>query len=120
MGIFNKNNRKDVIRLLNSREPEIEEQQLTEVDYNSALDYLVGLSNRDYDKIIKVSVIYRSANKEASKVLGIKEEATTALIDPPEGEPVIISDQDEDEIIGSILDDTEFIEQEIIPKKSIK
>lgn len=49
------------------------------VNYNSVLDYLVGLSQREYDKINKVSVIYRKANQEAAKVLGVKDQPTTKL-----------------------------------------
>lgn len=49
------------------------------VNYDSVLDYLVGLDAREYDKLLKVAVIYRDANKSAAKVLGVKDQPTTKL-----------------------------------------
>lgn len=49
------------------------------VNYNTVLDYLTGLSKSEFDKIVKVANIYRNANKEASKVLGVKDEPTISL-----------------------------------------
>lgn len=49
------------------------------VNYNSVLDYLVGLSRQDYDKLLKVSNVYREANKTAAKILGVKDDPTTQL-----------------------------------------
>jgi hypothetical protein len=51
------------------------------VNYDSVLDYLVGLDAREYDKLLKVAVIYRDANKSATKVLGVKDQPTTKLKD---------------------------------------
>lgn len=51
------------------------------VNYDSVLDYLVGLDAREYDKLLKVAVIYRDANKSAAKVLGVKDQPTTKLKD---------------------------------------
>ncbi len=52
------------------------------VNYDSVLDYLVGLDNKDYDKLLKVAVIYRDANKSAAKVLGVKDQPTAQLKEP--------------------------------------
>ncbi len=49
------------------------------VNYDSVLDYLVGLDGKEYDKLLKVAVIYRDANKSAAKVLGVKDQPTTTL-----------------------------------------
>lgn len=49
------------------------------VNYDSVLDYLVGLDGKEYDKLLKVAVIYRDANKSAAKVLGVKDQPTTKL-----------------------------------------
>ena len=59
----------------------IPESLMTEdpVNYNSVLDYLVGLSKADYIKMIKSSNIYREANAKVAKVIGIKDEPTTSI-----------------------------------------
>lgn len=94
--------------------PAVLQQQENPVNYNSVLDYLVGLSKQEYDKMFKVSGIYRNANKEAAKVLGVKDEPTTQLV---EEKP---SDDEIDEAIDTILDsdiDSEFLfEDEEIPQ----
>jgi len=51
------------------------------VNYNSVLDYLVGLSEVDYDKMCKVTGIYREANSKAAEVLGVADQPTTILKD---------------------------------------
>lgn len=51
------------------------------VNYDSVLDYLVGLDGKEYDKLLKVAIIYRDANKSAAKVLGVKDQPTTKLKD---------------------------------------
>lgn len=65
------------------------------VNYDSVLDYLVGLDGKEYDKLLKVAVIYRDANKSAAKVLGVKDQPTTKLKD----------DKPTDDEIDSALDD---------------
>lgn len=47
--------------------------------YESSLDYIVGLSDKEFDRLIKVANIYRQANKDANKALGIKREPLTTL-----------------------------------------
>ncbi len=48
-------------------------------DYQESLDYIVGLSDKEFDRLIKVANIYRQANKDANKALGIKREPLTTL-----------------------------------------
>lgn len=65
------------------------------VNYNSVLDYLVGLSKSDYTKMIKSAEIYRDANSKVAKVIGIKDEPTTTIKnDRPE-----ITDEDLDDLL---------------------
>lgn len=73
MGFFNKYRKKEMVKLPPELEP------INPVNYNSVLDYLIGLSNQEYNKILKVTDIYRDANKSAAKVLGVKEEPTTSI-----------------------------------------
>lgn len=100
--------------------PAVLTQPENPVNYKSVLEYLVGLSKAEYEKMIKVSGIYRKADKEASKVLGVKDEPTVQL---KGNEPT--SDQIHegvDEIL-SADDDIAFIlsdEDEVPPADSTK
>ena len=67
------------------------------VNYNSVLDYMIGLSVREYDKMLRVSAIYRKANKDAAKILGVKDEPTTQLKD---SKP---SEEQEDAAMDAVL-----------------
>lgn len=49
------------------------------VNYSSVLDYLVGLSKEDHEKITNVTSIYREANEKAAVVLGIEDQPSTML-----------------------------------------
>lgn len=79
MGIFDRKSKQDALPPLWSAQ---ELQELGQVDYNSVLDYLVGLSDKDYETVLKVSEIYRHANEKANSVLGLPAEPTT-FIHPP-------------------------------------
>lgn len=61
--------------------PLISDEEL--VDYNAVLNYLVGLSDADYKKVLQVADIYRKADQDASTALGVDREITT-FIHPPE------------------------------------
>lgn len=65
------------------------------VNYDSVLDYLVGLDNKEYEKLLKVAVIYRDANKSAAKVLGVKDQPTTKLKDDKPSEDEIDTQLDD-------------------------
>lgn len=56
-------------------------------NYESALSYLVGLSDDEYIKVTQVAAIHRKAYQEAAAVLGTANEPTT-FISPPEPETV--------------------------------
>jgi len=49
------------------------------VNYNSVLDYVVGLSDKDYKKLTASAEIYREANKKVAKLLGIEDAPTTVI-----------------------------------------
>lgn len=106
MGIFNKNQSK-LPEFLREDEPNIE----SPVNYNSVLDYLVGLAEEDHDKIFKVSKIYREANKKASEVLGIDDEPTTSILESETSPALVVEGTIED----NFLDEPDFLEDE--PKK---
>lgn len=83
------------------------------VDYDSVLNYLVGLGRRDYDKIFKVADIYRKANDDAAKVLGVKNEPITAIKETEA--PVPDSETAQDDELDLLMDDVlpaDFIEAE--------
>jgi hypothetical protein len=42
------------------------------IDNQAVLDYVVDLSDDDYDKLIKVAKVYRDAQKRANDIMGIK------------------------------------------------
>lgn len=60
----------------------------TVVDYNSVLEYLVGLSGDDYTKICQVAAVYREADYQANKVLGLEVQPTTFISLPAEPENI--------------------------------
>ena len=71
------------------------------VNYNSVLDYVVGLSDKDYKKLTASAEIYREANKKVAKLLGIKDEPTTTITtEKPE-----ISDDDLDSMLAANPDE---------------
>lgn len=115
MGLFDKQ-RKELPPLLSEAELEPEAQA---VDYSSVLDYLVGLSSEEFDKVVNVAGIYRKANEDAAAALGIENEPSTFITQPemPENTELvprdvnhikpktILDDDDDDADIASILDD---------------
>lgn len=67
------------------------------VNYNSVLDYLVGLSDKDYKKMTGSVDIYREANKKVAKLIGVKDEPTTSITtERPE-----LSDDDLDTLLAA-------------------
>lgn len=68
------------------------------VNYDSVLDWLLGLSKQDYDKMLKVVTIYRDANMSAAKVLKVKDQATTQLI------PAKLTDDEMDDALDQLME----------------
>lgn len=50
------------------------------VNYNSVLDWLLGLSDKDYKTMLEVVQVYRDAGKTTAKLLKIKDTPTTELL----------------------------------------
>lgn len=57
-------------------------EQEDPVNYGSVLDWLLGLNDRDYDKMQQVVANYREANKNAAHILKVKQNFYTQLIIP--------------------------------------
>lgn len=68
MGIFTKTKKVEVV-----------EQP---ANYNTALDYLIGLSVDEYAKVVKVAEEYRKTNAVAAGILGVANEPTTFIHEP--------------------------------------
>lgn len=64
------------------------------VNYSSVLDYLVGLSKDDYQKMIKVTGVYRDANHKAAGILDVEDQPTSTLK----------TDEPTDDEVDSVLD----------------
>lgn len=64
------------------------------VNYGSVLEWMLGLSDKDYKAMLEVITIYRDARKGELKILNIKEEPTTQLIVPQQTDDEIDSDLD--------------------------
>lgn len=67
-----------------------DEELQTAPSYNSVIDYLVSLSRTDYDKMLKVVGIYRTAKKDAQKVIGNKDEIPFMLDDVVMPKPITL------------------------------
>jgi len=88
------------------------------VNYDSVLDYLVGLGQKDFDKLIKVTGIYREANKSAAKVLGVKDQPTATLIEEKQTDEEI--DNDLDQLLETNADDLKAAIENEPPKPEPK
>ena len=63
---------------------------LSGVNYNTVVEWLVGLSTADHLMVLRSAKIYRKADREVAKTLGIKNEPVT-FIHPPK--PIDIGDE---------------------------
>lgn len=88
MGLFGKKE-----RLL----PELltDEEIASVVTYDSALQYLVGLSDKDYAKMQRIVAAHRYANKAESKILGVREKTPSKLRQQEVDELDLMFDPDE-------------------------
>lgn len=95
----------------------VDDQELfVKVDYNSVVDWLVGLSDEDYEKVNQVTVIYRAANKETCRVLGVEDKPSTFIIQPEE--PATEDDGIEAAFLGD--DEPEYIKTPTKKAKTTK
>lgn len=82
------------------------------VNYNSVLDWLVGLSQADYDKMCKITNIYRDSNKKTAEVLGIEDKPTSTLF------PEKPTDEEVDTALDNMLnnsDNMDLLEEDETP-----
>ena len=118
MGIFTKNEKRSKVPAFLLDDDERATSSDQEISYNSVLDYLVGLSDDDHDKIFKVSAIYRKANKQASEVLGVEDQPVNTIGDLPATTDSADDDVSDDELDAMLNGDTPFIEDEPKPKRA--
>lgn len=126
--------RKIIMALFGKKQPELPENFLDDepemasgIDHNSVLDYLLQLTTADYDKLLKLTNIYRDANKQAGELIPQYDPDRAETVEVQEfgkSETIVVrtgtSSEDEDEI-DKMLDDelaAAFIEDE--PKTSKK
>lgn len=85
------------------------------INFNTVVEYLEGLSKSDLDKLLKVVNIYRNANKDVNKVLGIKDEPSVTI----DKESLAEAELDSDDDIPFILDD-DLVEKPKSKKITVK
>lgn len=81
------------------------------VNYNSVLDYMIGLSDKDYKKLTASAEVYRQANKQVAKIVGIKDEPTHALMPEKQSDEQI--EQDLDNMLNEPDLATAFLEDDV-------
>ena len=50
------------------------------VNYDTVLDWLLGLNDKDYKTMLEIANVYREAAKTTSKLLKVKDVPTTELL----------------------------------------
>ena len=60
----------------------------TGINYENVLEWLVGLSGDDYTKVCQIAAVYRQADFEAAKVLGVDNEPVTFITPPTEPDTI--------------------------------
>lgn len=68
------------------------------VNYNTVLDWLLGLSDKDYKTMQEVVSVYREAGKTTAKLLKIKDQPTTELL------PVHPTEDETDSALDGLLE----------------
>lgn len=68
------------------------------VNYNSVLDWLLGLSDKDYKTMLDVVNVYREAGKTTAKLLKVKDQPSTVLL------PTAPSEEQIDAELDSLLE----------------
>lgn len=59
-----------------------DEELFPSVNYESVMEWLLGLSAKEYSQVLEVANIHREANQKAAGVLGKPNEPTTFIDDP--------------------------------------
>ena len=82
-----------------------ESDKQTPTSYEDTQDYLVGLSDAEFTKVVEVATICREANTKANAALGVENEPTTFIF-PPAAPTVVDSNFTDDN--GNMLEDDEL------------
>jgi hypothetical protein len=97
------------------------------VNYNSVLDWLLGLSDKDYKTMLEVVQVYREAGKTTAKLLKIKDQPSTVLLPTAPSEEQIDADLDTmlnthpDDLTAAFLaDDDKPVEKKKSTKQKVK
>jgi FlaA1/EpsC-like NDP-sugar epimerase len=75
-----------------------DEELFPSVDYDSVLEWLLGLSAKEYSQVLEVANIHRDAYQKSAAVLGKPNEATTFIDDPKDElqtQPAFIIDKEQ-------------------------
>lgn len=123
MGLFGKDKKQPLPALFDDRELDA----ITEgVNFNTAVDWLVGLSDEDYKKVQDYVIVYRHAAKAGAEALGVENEPTT-FIHPPQPETIEspIADEpgfldEDDDIAAAFLADDEAEQKAEAEKVNVK
>lgn len=107
MSIFGSKKKEPTSPLLMDDE-EVQEQLGEPVNYNTVVDWLVGLSDEDYTKVCKVAEIYRDANVKATEALGVENQPSTSIFPPEPVEGDVKDPQTAEDISDDLLDDTDL------------
>lgn len=112
-----------IMALFGKKQPELPANFLEDdaaeaagVDHNSVLDYLLQLKTEDYDKLLKLTNIYRDANKQAGELIpqydpDRADEPVAHQIDVRIENSPATDDEAEDAELDKLMDDA-FIEDE--------
>lgn len=125
---------KGIMALFGKKQPELpanfledEPDMANGVDHNSVLDYLLQLTTADYDKLLKLTNIYREANKQAGELIPQYDPDRTETVEVQEfrkSETIHVrtgADDAADDELDALVDGelaTAFLETE--PKSSKK
>lgn len=77
------------------------------VTHDKALDYVIELSDEEYEKFIKLARVYRDANKKAADI--IASSATADAVKEP-AQPTSDDDLLEDELTSAFIEAPKKIE----------
>lgn len=64
--------------------PLLSESEVNGASYDQVLDFLVGINDDDYSKVLKVAEIYRKANQDVAQATGLEYEAQPSIFDRQE------------------------------------
>lgn len=104
--------------LFGKKQPEVpqifivnEAAEAAGVDHNNVLDYLLQLKTEEYDKLLKLTEIYRKANKEAGELIPQYDPDLAETVEVQQfgaSEPITVrtgNEESEDDELDALMDD---------------